>query len=204
MIMTCMLHAHMMNIIQLGSYNVESNRLLKANNLPSVVLPDNPPSQELINTSQKVPATQEPTITKPSTSKQNQQAEPEESTEEETSDESETDEGTQSHTETPALKPIKGEDIGLQIYAKQSEPFPKKGLDLKKLTTGMLRGTYKWTYTFDKFREEDVLRHLNNNEISLRDSWVTVEDQVFKNIRNGYKHQQTPPPSKGRNRDTKK
>lgn len=92
--------------------------------------------------------------------------------------------------------------MGLQICSKQSEPFPKEGLDLKKLTTGLLKGTYRWTYTSDEYREEDVLRHLSNNEISLINCWTVVEEKVLKKIKNGYKQQQTPPPSKGRNRNT--
>lgn len=66
-----------------------------------------------------------------------------ESEEEDTSEESETEEGNQPQAEKPTLKPIKGKDLELQIYAKQSEPFPKKVLDLKGLTKGMLKGTYK-------------------------------------------------------------
>lgn len=126
------------------------NKLFKTNNLPSVVLPDNPPSQEIINTFQKQPSTMgkqwEP---QPATSKQPQQQEPNES-EEETTDDSEEEENTLSQTEIPTQKPIKGKDIGLQIYAKKSEPFPKKGLDLKGLTTGMLKGKFKWTYTSEE------------------------------------------------------
>lgn len=136
-----MLHAHMMNIIQPRTYNAEINKLLKAYNLPSVFLPDNPPSQETINTSQKSPTTMEKhSEPQPSISKQPQQEDPKEP-EEETTDISEEEENTQ--TETLTLKPIKGKDIGLQIYAKQR----KTGLNLKGLTTSMLKGEYKWAYT---------------------------------------------------------
>lgn len=68
-IMTCMIHAHLMNIVNPGTYNTEMNKLLKANSLPSVILPDNPPSQGIINTSQRQSAThEEKTDPQPSTS----------------------------------------------------------------------------------------------------------------------------------------
>lgn len=34
-ILTCMLHAHLINIAEPGSYNNEINKLLKLNNLPT-------------------------------------------------------------------------------------------------------------------------------------------------------------------------
>ncbi|MPC09197.1 hypothetical protein E2C01_001799 [Portunus trituberculatus] len=37
------------NSINPGSYNEEFNRALKLNNLPPVILPDNPPSKKILN-----------------------------------------------------------------------------------------------------------------------------------------------------------
>lgn len=45
--------------------------------------------------------------------------------------------------ETPSQKRIKRKDLGLQIFAKNSEPFSEEGMDLRKLATGLLKGTYK-------------------------------------------------------------
>lgn len=48
-ILICTLHAHMTNIAKPGTYNQKINKLLKTNSLPTVKLPDNPPSLEILN-----------------------------------------------------------------------------------------------------------------------------------------------------------
>ncbi len=48
-IMACMLHAHLINTANPGSYNDEFNRALELNNLPKINLPNNPPSSLILN-----------------------------------------------------------------------------------------------------------------------------------------------------------
>ena len=43
-IYTCIMHAHLHNIAEPGTYNAELNNMLKQNNLPPVKVPPNPPS----------------------------------------------------------------------------------------------------------------------------------------------------------------
>lgn len=50
------------NIAQPGSYNTEINKLLKANKLPNVIVPDNPPSLEIMNTAQAKLNETEPSV----------------------------------------------------------------------------------------------------------------------------------------------
>ncbi len=59
----CMMHAHLINAANPGTYNSEFNRALKLNNLPPVILPDNPPSLKILNLSKedKTPTTHEHT-----------------------------------------------------------------------------------------------------------------------------------------------
>lgn len=190
-ILTCMLHAHFMNMAQPGTYNIEMNKLLKANNLPTVNLPDNPPSFEIINMAHsKVNKATEPDTNKAT----NQEQRVENTTEKE-------EVGATTEKETPSNKELDGKDLGLEIFSKQSEGFPQENFSLKALTKGMLKGTYKWTYSNGRYTEDEILKHLNNNEISLRDCWRIVEDQKFKKIRNGYTQQRTPPPNKIRARN---
>lgn len=109
---------------------------MKANNLPPLVLPDNPPSQDIINISQRPASTQEEkTESQPSTSKQPKQdsqtyipkeKEKESSEDYETSEEGEED--ARSQTEAPTLKPIKGKDLGLQIFFKTERTIPQTRL----------------------------------------------------------------------------
>ena len=56
-IMSCMMHAHLINAVNPGTYNTELNRTLKLNNLPTINLPNDPPSKEimsLVNTNETV------------------------------------------------------------------------------------------------------------------------------------------------------
>lgn len=175
-ILTCMLHAHFMNIAQPGSYNLEMNKLLKANNLPQVNLPDNPPSFQIINMAQE------------KLSDTNSSAQSKETNNEQTNESTTTggkaEKEVETRKETTAEKEFDGKDLGLEIFCKESEPFPTENFRLKALTKGLLKGIYKWTYNNGRYTEDEIVRHLNNNEIRLRDCWRVVEDQRFKKIRN--------------------
>ena len=48
-ILSCMMHAHLMNSVEPGTYNDELNRALKLNNLPLIILPSNSPSKKIPN-----------------------------------------------------------------------------------------------------------------------------------------------------------
>ncbi|MPC69229.1 hypothetical protein E2C01_063446 [Portunus trituberculatus] len=48
-ILTRILHSHILNIANPGSYNDELNNLFKLNNLPSINLPPNPPSKNILS-----------------------------------------------------------------------------------------------------------------------------------------------------------
>lgn len=45
-IYSCMIHAHLMNVIEPGSYEAELNATLKENNLPPIKIPKNPNSSK--------------------------------------------------------------------------------------------------------------------------------------------------------------
>ena len=46
-ILTCIIHAHMINMARPGSYSRELNNMLKINNLPPVNAPDDVPSEQI-------------------------------------------------------------------------------------------------------------------------------------------------------------
>lgn len=48
-ILACMIHAHLVNIAEPGSYQNELNKVLDANSLPTIIIPDTPNSREIIN-----------------------------------------------------------------------------------------------------------------------------------------------------------
>ena len=186
-ILTCMLHAHMANIANPGSYNKEMNELLKQNKLPQVNLPDNPPSKDILHmASNTVDATTQ--NRNPANMEEEADVSQEDINEE------------QEEEEMPALEDIRGKDLGLEIITKRSEGWPKETMNLKHLIHGIDKGKYKWLYTNTTLKEEQVMQYIKNNEINLKDCWRIVDDQQFRKIRNGQFQERTPPDIKNRHR----
>lgn len=52
-ILTCMLHAHFMNMADPGTWNRELNNMLKLNSLPEIKAPNNPPSLKILTKAQE-------------------------------------------------------------------------------------------------------------------------------------------------------
>lgn len=180
-ILTCMMHSHLMNIANPGSYNIEINKLLAANKLPRVIQPDNPPSRQILDTTQARIQENQPIG-------ENQADKAETGKDNITTEDTPSKESSETGKGSREYKEINSKDIGLEIFAKQSEGFPKEDFSLRSLTTGMLQGKYKWTYTSTNYREEDILRLLNNNEISLRDScWIQTSGK-YETVTNNKKH----------------
>lgn len=54
---------------------------------------------------------------------------------------------TQTNKGTHKQKTLDGREIGLQLITKQSVGFPETNFSPRDPTKGLLRGTFKWTYT---------------------------------------------------------
>ncbi len=187
-IMACMMRAHLINSINPGSYSDDLNRALKLNNLPPVILPDNPPSKQTLNlTNEKQTAVpQENTQTNVNTHSQEAPN---------TAQHTQVDQNTtQQGTEMPPLKKIPGHAIGLQIITRKSEGWPKgTTLSLRSIKTGIYTGMYKWRYTYAAYNEQEILLYLQNNDIDLTNGWCTAEDTQLNKIHNGLHQDLTPP-----------
>ncbi|MPC22836.1 hypothetical protein E2C01_015863 [Portunus trituberculatus] len=189
--MTCMMHAHLINSMNPGSYNDELNRALKLNNLPPVNLPVNPPSKHILNlTSEKqTHSTQENSQNTDSTPSQETLSQPQPIHPKQHI--------SQEELEMPPLEKIQGRAIGFQIITKKSEGWPKETtLTLRNIKEGLDTGLYKFRYTNSTYTEQEIILYLLNNDIDLSNCWCTIEDSQFNKIRNGLHQEHTPPPNK--------
>lgn len=219
-ITSCMLHAHMINAVNPGTYNDEFNRALTLNNLPKINLPPNPPSKQILtmmtnsNNSNTQPQTQQQQGNTQNTSTKQASTSPhiqntnitQANTLPQTKDIYNTDtnitmEDTQEFVDPeeqmPELEKIKGTDLGLIIIAKKSRGWPMgKELSLKEIEEGIEAGTYKWRFTAKNISEEEVWKSLINNEINLDNCFRVTDDQKYNKIRNGLPSELTPPKHK--------
>ena len=183
-LMSCMMHAHLINAAIPGSYNTEINRVLKLNNLPAIILPDNPPSQQILDltkgvqtatTQENTQTTQTNTITPTNTGENS----------------------TVSQEELPPLEKISGEEIGLQLITTKKQGWPKgKSFPLATLKRGIDSGIYKFRYRNNIYTDEEILLYMVNNDIDLTNCWCTTDETQFKKVRNGLIQDLTPPPNK--------
>ena len=201
-ILGILIHSHLVNLGKPGSFNKETNQLLKLNNLPTIILPDNPDSAAILNsgggtaveeilkekdseikTSKIVNQSQEVEVIKPRHQQQNNNTSQEEEEEVE--------------VEMPQLEKITGSNIGLQIITKSSVGWPQDTvLSLRRLREGFENDIYKWCYTDNSFLEESIFKCIINNEVDFDNCWALMEDNRFSKIRNGFIEEKTPPPSK--------
>lgn len=121
-----MLHAHFINIGNPGSFSKTFNSLMKANNLPTLVIPEDPPSLEIITQLSKEESSTSNIQGDMDTDTRNQKEDEEASgtTLPRVPEISSTQKSTPSSGETKSKK--KGEDAGIQIFTKQSSGWPQR------------------------------------------------------------------------------
>ena len=111
-IFTCIMHAHVMNMAEPGTYAIELNKILKLNNLPCINAPQNPPSKKIFTTVTQI-------------EEDNKQEE--ENIEENEAEEQVTENEDRIMKKTDQTKQIlKGKNIGLMIYTPKSTGWPKE------------------------------------------------------------------------------
>ena len=150
-----------MNLAKPGTYNTELNKALKLNNIAPVVLPNNPPSQEILSLA---------TLSNKKTSPHKQQQQQQESniaiSDEEEMEDIEVEEETEEE-ETQATK-IKGTDTGLQIVTKKSTGWPEGNIYQETIMHGIKQGKYKYFYSSQDYTAAEIYKMLKNNEINLQ------------------------------------
>ncbi|MPD03979.1 hypothetical protein E2C01_099642 [Portunus trituberculatus] len=138
-ILTCILHSHMLNMANPGSYSDELNKLFKLNNLPTINLPPNPPSQNILSLT---------AACKINTIEDQEASEPDEDQEEEIEEEVENSLATTQALEkvtppqpTPTPK-IQGKYIDLKLITKRTAGWQEE-LEPIELKNNIKKGIYK-------------------------------------------------------------
>lgn len=173
-ILSCMLHAHLMNVGNPGTYEKVLNQTLTVNNLPPIKIPEVPQSANILNLS--IGSDINTTLG----NKMSQARAPE-----------------QDNTNQPKMRhQLQGQDIGLQIIASQKEGWPKKELKSHTLRDSLERRKLKWTYTDNTYEEDTIFKLICTNDINLNGCWSLVEDSEFRKTRPGLIRLHSPEPSR--------
>ena len=173
----CVAHAQYKEQIKPGTYKYELNRVLKANNLPTIIIPDDEPDTSTDNTQQQKASAMPLNVT---------------------------DQGAVAQVKTPKLQRIKSteslsskfidaEDIGLELYTTKERGWPRNMSNID-LTSGIEIKIYKGRYTESKYTEEQIMRKLRRNEINLKNPncWNTVDNETFRKMRPGLNADRSP------------
>ena len=146
-IASCMMHAHFLNSLNPGCFNEELNKLYKVNNLSSIIIPEDPPSRELLSLNRGKENTARQDKTTPCTTQTHSLLRTTQQSTQAQSEPMNTNQQTEETTtegEMPPLEKISGTSIGLQIITKNSEGWPKCDVfSLRRLRAGFDNGLYK-------------------------------------------------------------
>ena len=174
----CVAHAQTKNQEKPGCYSHELNKILTMNNLPNIIIPtDDDDEQPLIGATCPEPPISETPIQEQSLSRHSS-----------TSNLSTT-------TESAPPKKPKAQDLGLHFFTSTGNDWPPK-IPTAELLKGIKSKKYKWTYTNKKYDEEQILRKIENGEISLTYCFFTVESDEFRKIRPGLIQERSPAESR--------
>lgn len=182
-IYSSLIHAHMMNVINPGSFESELNATLEINNLPTIKIPRVPNSAKLLATISNLESKTDGMDT----------------SEDQASRQAEYSPTPEEPIPQPNIisKKLHSKDIELEIITKVSNGWPEN-INLSQLTSGIEREIYKYTYNEKMLKPEEVIDLLKKGEIILEECWRTVEDSVFRKIRSGHTNERTPPPRETR------
>lgn len=196
-ILTCLLHAHVCNIGEPGSFEKVLQEMLKDNNLPSVKVSNTPNSKkimEMANIGGIEEREEAEEVGDEITGTSQARTHTTENTEELS-----THQNTQrTHNMEHETHTIKGTAIGLAIITSKATGWPEEHLSLKKLTQGLESKKYKWAYTDNSYDEDTVYQYITTDKIDLHGCWKVTEEDNFRKFRSGLHIDKTPPPPKHR------
>lgn len=209
-ILISIMHAHVMNLCNPGSYQEELNRMLERNELPTMWFPENPDSGRLLGATYQLQenntiiasTTDDTTDTDQQTQKQktpgqsnrdprleNNKNQHETGTipKSRARSQSRTRQTTeQFHTPRGAEHPDNATDIGLKIHVTGKNIVPTMDPHIDYILDQLLQGTYKWTYTDTKYGEDLIKHLLTQKKIKItKYDFKRVDEGSFRKIRNG-------------------
>ena len=173
----CMAHAQYKNKENPGSYANELNKVLKANNLPSIIIPENHNTQTQRLSKQ---ADTGATCVEPQLQTQHDTL----------SRQSSKSELNTSYESLPDRKPDSSE-YGLEFFTTKDKGWPTN-FNTDDLIKGIQSKMYKWKYTNKKYTEDQILRKTKKGGINLNNSFFAVEEDEFRKIRSGLNQERSP------------
>ncbi len=236
-ILTCMIHAHLLNIANPGSYGKELNSTLKANNLPGIIVPTNPDSSKIINIADLTrTTTSDNRVEKISEHCEEQTEETtdhidlmEKQVEEAVSEWKEVQHkkhkegqsssiiGNTTKTQTKNMakqnhhlqkpreelnesatreipsKPIRGQDLGLEIFTIEGDDKTKGNMNYRTMMDYINKGRLKLTFTAAYLTEDKVYKLLYDDKIDYSSCYRTIDKGSFRKIRGGLLQDRSPP-----------
>lgn len=186
-----MIHAHIMNITDQGSYEKELNATLSANNRPCFKIPNTSNSNLPI----KILTQEEGASAEPGQATKSAQVNAKSS--------NATEAATPSTKQADSKSKLIGKDIQLKIYTPESSEWPEHTTS-RDLAGRMKENKVKFTYCDQALKEKEIVDLVESN-IKLDSScWKIAEESVFKKIRSGHIADQTLPPKDIHRKTSKK
>lgn len=210
-ILISIMHAHVMNMCNPGTYEAELNKMLEKNELPTMWFPENPDSGKLLGATY-IPQeanTEETSMIEETNvagapvqmthSQVNRDPRLENRKNQETGTIPKTKERSRSrnrtipdqqmeqyHTPKGGEYPDNAQEIGLKIHLTGKHIVPTMDPHMEFILDQIHQGNYKWTYTNPKY-DEDLIKHLMTlNKIKVtKHDFKRTDEGSFRKIRNG-------------------
>lgn len=205
-ILISIMHAHVMNMCNPGTYQAELNKMLEKNELPTMWFPENPDSGKLLGATY-APQENDTEETNVVEQKETETLVQKTHTNRDPRLENRKDTGTipksrersrskaralpeqqteQYHTPKGGESPQSAQDLGLKIHLTGKHIVPTMDPHMEFVLEQINQGNYKWTYTNTKY-DEDLIKHLmtvNKIKVSKHD-FKRTDEGSFRKIRNG-------------------
>lgn len=208
-ILISIIHAHVMNLCNPGTYQRELNNMLEKNDLPSMWFPENPNSGRLLGATYNI---QENTINETGNTVEKyitveQQTSGQSNRDPRLENKNQQETGTipkirarsqsrtiytndqtveQYHTPKEIEYPDSAPEIGLKIHLTGKQCVPTKDPHIEYVLDQIHQGNFKWTYTDIKY-EEDMIRYLlTHQKIKItKNDFKIIDEGSYRKIRNG-------------------
>ncbi len=178
----CVAHANYKNQERPGTYASELNKVLRANNLPNIIIPEDTYlyTQQMnlqpdAGATSQAAAQPKPTTLKPKPSvrKFNNQGAL-----------------NTSYDSLPTMN-IDAKDLGLEFYTSKETGW-SENFSTEELVKGIYSNKYEYKFTNKRFTEEQVLKKTQRGEINISDSFSALENYEYRKIRSGLVQERSP------------
>lgn len=208
-ILISIMHAHVLNLCNPGTYQAELNKMLAKNELPTMWFPDNPDSGKLLgatmqnnleNGDNETSTIDEDTFTSmeskttpvqpnrdPRLAPRHQETgTTPKSIPRSKSRDRQASETTRDSFSEGTIYPESAQEIGLKIYVTGKTIVPTMDPHIEHVIEQIQTGTYKWTYINSQYEEDMIKYLLTRGKIRVtKNDFKKVDEGSFRRVRNG-------------------